>query len=141
MTIRKVQIESHLLGMCMPQKGDEQEQHLTISDTGRVWFTRYLVGDEYDKPDSEGVRQASIGKEKARELLDMIEIHIEDLRRTYVTDVGCWNMRITYADGTVEKYGASLLSEMSSDDVCVSKEIHDAMPFDGVVSFGYFDDE
>ena len=106
-----------------------------------MWFTRYLVGDDFDKPDTEGVRQASIGVEKARELPDRTEAHLDELHCVDVTDVGLWEMRVTYADGTVKNIGASFFSILTSDDVDIPKGIHDAMPFDGVVSFGYFDDE
>lgn len=43
---KKVQIISDLLcyGPC-PEPEDEIEQRITISATGRVWFTEYLFGE------------------------------------------------------------------------------------------------
>ena len=64
MQIQKVQIISNLIcyGPC-PEYDEEVEQSLTISRTGRVWFTGYNFGQGFDEHVMGRGKQLSIAKE------------------------------------------------------------------------------
>ena len=85
----------------MPDKADEVEQHLTVSSTGRVWFSarnyeQYCTGRGFCRK-----KQLNIGKWKAQFLINI-------LRNVYaeydVTDCGFWELSVRNNN---EKYTVS----------------------------------
>ena len=74
MNIQKIKIISN--NICYgppPSPTDEVKQHLTISLTGRVWFTGYDYGEGYGKHKIGRSCQVSIGKTKAAYMLSLFQ--------------------------------------------------------------------
>ena len=113
----------------------DSEQRLTISYTGRLWYSRYVVNETSYYTLAER-KQSKIDPQIARELLDLIESNIENLSCQMVTDVGSWEMTMTKEDRTKTKAFGSLV-----DYGGISKRIHDALPFESAIIFGYYEDE
>ena len=69
MRIQKIRLISKKLGQYSSTLREESEQKLTISNSGRLWFTAYSGRDDEDQ-DYSAVRKlgASIGKELAVEI-------------------------------------------------------------------------
>lgn len=75
----------------MPDKSDEVEQHLTVSSSGRVWFSarnydQYVAGKGFCRK-----KQINIGKWKAKFLINIIKNVYVDYD---VTDCGSWDLII-----------------------------------------------
>ena len=89
-----------------PDLSEEVEQHLTVSASGRVWFS---VRNYQQYRDNKGFclkKQLNIGTNHAQYLISLIET-ISELYQA--TDVGSCNLIIRYEDGsTREIYGSSI---------------------------------
>lgn len=95
-----------------PSADDEVEQYLTISSTGRVWFSarnyqQYCNGKDYCRK-----KQVNIGIWKAEFLLRLIDNITEDM--SFVTDVGSYDIEIRYADETKRVISGSLIGDVYS---------------------------
>ena len=107
--IKNIKIKSNIcLFWCGLDEKTETEQHLTISNTGRVWFK--AVGEK-------GVLRKttlSIGKENAKNLLEKTDKFIEHyLDYAIADDAGVWSMTITYPGGTKKKFSGSMVCDYS----------------------------
>ena len=143
--LQKVQIISDLLCLRCPEDGDPVEQHLTISASGRIWFTEYLFrGIVRDKYPVGRKIQFSIGKAKAAELLSLIADFIESKPRLmYTKDIGMWNLTAAYPDGTESRLRGSLDGGIAVDDIDLTEIIRESIPIDGLAVFeniGFEDD-
>ena len=95
--IRSIRIESN--NICYgPEPGadDEVEQYLTISSTGRVWFSARNYQQYCNSKDYCRKKQVRIDKWKAEFLLRLIDNISEDM--PFVTDVGSYDLEIRYAN-------------------------------------------
>ena len=83
-----------------PETGadDEVEQYLTISLTGRVWFSARNYQQYCNSKDYCRKKQTSIDKWKAEFLLRLIDNISENM--SFVTDVGSYDLEIRYSNDT-----------------------------------------
>lgn len=137
--LQKVQITSDLLcyGPC-PEPEDAIEQRVTISATGRVWFTEYLFGKiGCDKKPVGRKLQLSIGKEKAMAILSKIADYLkEEPLLIRCTDIGDWTLIATDVSGNVQQMSCSLCGGVVVDEVDLTDFIREQIPIDDLAVFG-----
>lgn len=134
-TLKTIKLRSSCISFGPIQEGMDSEQRLTISNTGRVWYSRYIVrGLDYHHLTER--KQSAIDPQIAKELLDLIESNVDNLCCQLVTDIGTWEMTLVKEDGSITTARGSLI------DYCgISERIHDALPFNNIIAFGYYEDE
>lgn len=137
--LQKIKIVSDLLcyGPC-PEPEDAIEQRLTISATGRVWFTEYLFGEiGVDKHPMGRKLQLSIGKEKAMAILSKVANYLdEEPELIMCTDIGDWNLIATDTSGEVKTMACSLCGGVIVDDIDLTDFIREIIPIENLAVFG-----
>ena len=123
----------------MPEPGDEIVQHLTISRTGRIWFSGYHY------PDSDLLKQSilrrkiiSILPSVATEILDAIAMVFDrGVIPCMVSDIGKWDLEMRFDDGTKEQYGGAMCfePEISIAGKSLSQFIRDSIPIQDLFLF------
>ena len=141
MILNKVSLNSNSIGFGpIPAPDDEVEQHLTICADGRVFLSKYAFGDGFDKHRLIERVSKRIAPEKVSFILSEIaEYYVENPIRAEATDVGNWQLVMTYADGSVEKDRGSLFPmggklEDISDAIRLHLDMPDLLCFDGKAS-------
>ena len=138
MDIQKIKIISN--NICYgppPSPTDEVKQHLTISSTGRVWFTGYDYGEGYGKHKIGRSCQVSIGKNKAADILLLIsKFFSRELYDMFVTDIESWEMIITDTDSNNQKLNGLLCGGLLVEDIDLTEYIRESIPIDGLFVFG-----
>lgn len=116
----------------VPNASDEVEQFLTITSSGRVWFSarnyqQHCTGKGFCRK-----KQVNIGKWKAAFLFELIgNLSGETI---FATDVGVYDLEIRYSDGTERKITGSLIGGVYShaygeeDNVDLTKLIRRFVP-------------
>ena len=106
MKIKKFRIITNIIAYGLePVPSDEVEQHLTVSENGRIWFNAYQYGNgNYLRSRS---RQLYIGTEAASDILHKVwSWATKDYRDRLVTDVGYWKVTLfESADFELNAYG------------------------------------
>lgn len=137
MKVQSIQLISN--NLCYgpaPAPDEEIEQHLTISKTGRVWFSaldfdHYYEGKEYCRRKQIGMSRKKAGFVLAR--IDQLE------EEPMVTDCGTYQLEIRYEDGTRRAIIGSLIGEPGSGDAEVptplTKMIRRMVPIDSLFVF------
>lgn len=128
---KKVKIYSNNIcfGYC-PKKDDEVEQHLTITEDGRVWLTRYAIKEDlnfadYNKTEQ---KQFKIDPEKARFLLSKFTKYFRDeYEISFATDVGSFEMWIDDDEGKRAYFIGPLISEFVVDGFDLSQLVRDTL--------------
>lgn len=128
---KKVKIHSNNIcfGYC-PKKDDEVEQHLTITEDGRVWLTRYAIKEdlnfaEYNKTEQ---KQFKIDPEKAKALLSKFTKYFRDeYEINFATDVGSFEMWIDDDEGKRAYFVGPLISEFVVDGFDLSQLVRDTL--------------
>lgn len=119
MQIQKVRIVSN--NICYepePLSEDEVEQHLTISASGRVWFTGYKYADGFDKFEICRRQQFAIGRSVLKKILEFFSQYLNsDQLVCYATDIGTWEMEITDIERKVYTFRGSLCGGVTVGDV------------------------
>ncbi len=136
--LQKVQIISDLL--CygpMPTSEDPIEQHLTISFTGRIWFTEYLYGEGYGAKRQVGRKQQfSIGKGKAARILSFVADYMESAPvNARVTDVGSWELNAVKPDGTGVSVTGAMIGNVEVNGINLSEFIQSMLKVDRLAVF------
>lgn len=129
--VKKVKIHSNNIcfGYC-PKKDDEVEQHLTITEDGRVWLTRYAIKEDlnfadYNKTEQ---KQFKIEPEKARFLLSKFTKYFRDeYEINFATDVGSFEMWIDDDEGKRAYFVGPLISEFVVDGFDLSQLVRDTL--------------
>ena len=122
-----------------PDDNDEVEQYLTITATGRVWFSarnynQYLIDDGFCRK-----KQVSIGKWKAEFLLSLFSNLVK--APEFVTDVGFYEIEFRYDDGEYKKIVGSLIGNVFSHaygneaDVDLTRLLRRYIPVYGLWAF------
>ena len=121
-----------------PAAEEEVEQQLTITASGTVIIKRFCMGD-VEQPNvciEDCHRQ--LPEDVVEIMFDMIETHFNgDCIIQEATDVGQWTMRITDADGQIERFSGALLPNSIGDQGRLSRVIrfylgrNDLFCFDG----------
>lgn len=136
---KSIRIKSNNLCYGPKPDDDEIEQYLTISGTGRVWFSaknfqQFSDGGGYCRK-----KQLSIGKWKAQFLLNFVDNISEE--RTFITDVGSYELEIRYANGRKKKISGALIGDVYShvygdeDNVDLTRLIRRYIPINGLWVF------
>ena len=138
---KKVKIHSNNIcfGYC-PKKGDEVEQHLTITEDGRVWLTRYAINEDLNFADYKKTEQKQfrIDSEKAKLLLSKFTKYFRDeYEINFATDVGLFEMWIDDDEGKKAYFVGPLISEFEVDGYDLSQLVRDTL---GDQSLFVFDD-
>lgn len=137
--LQKAQIISDLLcyGPC-PEPEDAMEQRITISATGKVWFTEYLFGEIGCEKKPIGRKlQFSIGKEKAMAILSKIANYLEEEPMLIrCTDIGDWTLIATDVSGDVYQMSCSLCGGVIVDEVDLTDFIREQIPIEDLAVFG-----
>lgn len=104
------------------------EQHLTINDEGRVWFSGYNFGhngERYEKACSKNFR---IEKATTDRLLCAIAAYFgNEYDEIFATDIGNWEMELTNTEGTVYKFRGSLCADFDYEGIDLSDLVRDTV--------------
>lgn len=137
MDIQKIRIISN--NICYgpePSPTDEVEQHLTISSTGRVWFTGYNYAGGFGKYGIGRKQQFSIGKIIIQEVLNLFSQYCESGQlRCYATDIGVWEMQITDTENIKHIFKGSLCGEVFVWNTDLTGYIRKHIPVDNLFIF------
>lgn len=129
--VKKVKIHSNnvCFGYC-PKKGDEVEQHLTITEDGRIWLTRYAINEDLNFADYEKTeqKQFKIESDKAQMLLSKFTKYFRDeYEINFATDVGSFEMWIDDDEGKKAYFVGPLISEFVVDGFDLSQLVRDTL--------------
>ena len=129
--VKKVKIHSNNMGYgFLPREGTEVEQHLTITDDGRVWLTRYAISEDlnFAKLTKTEQRQFKISSDKAKFLLDKYTKYFRDeYEISFATDVGSFEMQITDDEGKTACFIGPLICEFEVDGYDLSQLTRDTV--------------
>ena len=129
--VKKVKIHSNNMGYgFLPREGTEVEQHLTITDDGRVWLTRYAISEDlnFAKLTKTEQRQFKISSDKAKFLLDKYTKYFRDeYEISFATDVGSFEMQITDDEGKIAYFIGPLICEFEVDGYDLSQLTRDTV--------------
>jgi hypothetical protein len=119
---------------------------LTISVTGRIWFTSYNYGGGFGNYVIGRRHQFSIGEKKASDILSLISQYFDnELLIIFATDIGDWEVTITDGDKDRHKFKGSLCGGLAVGDTdlteFISKHIlvDDLFVFSGGFSEGEYE--
>lgn len=136
-TLKKVRIVSN--NICygpVPEPDNEVEQHLTINDEGRVWFSGYNfgnVGERYIKSRSKNFK---IEKADADKLLSAIAAYFSnEYTEIFADDVGNWVLDLTNTEGTTYKFHGSLFADFCYEGIQLSDLVRDTVGMDDLYVF------
>ncbi len=131
--IRKLRLETNIICFGpMPAPEDEVEQHLTVTEDGRVYFTSYVYGDgrKYKRTNTDNFR---VAKTTARQVIDLFaqffSFHDKDLR---ATDVGTWTLLMENEHGEKIPILGSVIPYVTDDGMDLSKEVRRLLGMDNL---------
>ena len=135
MKLMKVRINSNDISYGpRPAPGSEVEQHLTITEAGRVYFSAYVCGEECSYTKSR-TKNFKISAESAEYLLSLIEKYASDGMTSFATDVGSWEMELTYEDGKTRHMNGALVTGLSSEQDNISDAIRENLDMPDLMVF------
>lgn len=122
----------------MPEPDDEVEQHLTINDKGRVWFSGYHFGNAGEQYKKARTKNFKTEKASAEKLLDVFATYFRnECIEVFATDMSSWVMELTNTEKITYKFYGSLCANFKykgtdlSDLVCNTLGMNDLYVFDG----------
>ncbi|MGB4511533.1 MAG: hypothetical protein WBI31_07705, partial [Thermacetogeniaceae bacterium] len=119
-----------------PLPDDEVEQHLTISASGRIWFTGYKYGNGFGQFEISRKQQFNIGKSAVKEILELFSQYIESEQLTYyATDIGTWEMKITDTDGKSHNFKGALCGGVTVGDTDLTYYLREQIPIQNLFVF------
>ena len=136
-TLKKMRVISN--NICygpMPEPNEEVEQHLTINNEGRVWFSGYNFGcggERYEKARSKNFK---IDKDATDKLFDAIAAYFgNEYMEVFATDIGDWVMELTNSEGMTYKFRGSLCADFDYEGKDLSDLVRDAVGMDDLYVF------
>lgn len=136
-TLKKIRIVSN--NICygpMPDSDDEVEQHLTINDEGRVWFSGYNFGHNGERYEKARSKNFKIEKAATDRLLCAIAAYFgNEYDEIFATDIGNWEMELTNTEGTVYKFRGSLCADFDYEGIDLSDLVRDTVGMDDLYVF------
>lgn len=144
MQIQKVRIISN--NICYgpePLPEDEVEQHLTISASGRVWFTGYKYANGFGKFEIYRRQQLSIGKSLVKEILELFSQYLDSEPIVcFATDIGVWEMVITDTEGKEYTFKGSLCGGVTVGNIDLTQLLREYLSINQLFVFdGYVQEE
>lgn len=134
--LKKVRIVSnHICYGPMPEPDEEVEQHLTINNEGRVWFSGYNFGHggRYERARS---RNFKIEKVDTDRLFGAIASYFgNEYDEIFATDIGSWVMELTNIEGVTYKYRGSLCADFDYEGSDLSDLVRDTVGIDDLYVF------
>jgi len=128
-TLKKMRIVSN--NICygpMPEPDEEVEQHLTINDEGRIWFSGYNFGHGGERYEKARSRNFKIEKADTDKLFDAIVAYFSNgYDEIFAADIGDWVMELTNTDGKTYKFRGSLCADFEVDGIDLSDLIRDTL--------------
>jgi len=128
--VKKVKIHSNIMSYgFLPREDTEIEQHLTITEDGRVWLTRYAIKEDLNFADLKKTeqKQFKIDKEKAKFLLSKFTKYFRDeYNLQFATDVGQFEMWID-DEGKKAYFIGPMISEIVVDGYNLSQLVRDTL--------------
>lgn len=119
-----------------PLPNDEVEQHLTISASGRVWFTGYKYANGFGKFEISRKHQFNIGKSVVKDILELFSQYLDSDKLTcYATDIGTWEMEITDNKGEVYTFKGSLCGGVTVGDIDITFYLRQHIPVSNLFVF------
>ena len=139
MKVQKIRLVSNNKGRYpAPISGEETEQKLTISSSGRLWFTAYIKGSE-EEQDYSAVRKlgASLGKERGEEILDKIfGVFYGRKEGKFVPEgTGDYQLIVTDTKGQNYVYGGELSKRADRIITKLSENLRELIPIDHLFLF------
>lgn len=135
--LKKMQLVSN--NVCYgppPEPNDEVEQHLTITDNGRMWLTRRSFGGFGSDGDIIAKLTSSIPVEITTEILDAISDYFsQETVADLATDVGTWELTLTNTEGKSYKVYGSLCFDADSPLSYLSDLIRKRLCMDNLFVF------
>lgn len=129
--VKKVKIHSNIMSFgFLPKTGTEIEQHLTITDDGRIWLTRYAVNEDLNYADIKKTeqKQFKIAKDKAKFLLSKFTEYFRDeYDIDYVMDASQFEMWIDDDEGKKAYIIGPMSSEIVVDGYDLSQLVRDTL--------------
>ena len=136
-TLKKMRIVSN--NICygpMPEPDEEVEQHLTINNEGRIWFSGYNFGcggERYEKARSKNFK---IDKSAADKLFGAIAAYFSnEYTEIFATDIGDWVMELTNTEGVTYKFRGSLCADFDYEGTDLSDLVRDTVGMDDLYVF------
>ena len=95
--LKKIQLISNNMGYWPePEQGEELEQHLTVTDKGRVWLSRYCYDRENNKLLLNEKESFKISAEAVNAIMDAVtDCFSGDYQPRFATDIGFWDLTLT----------------------------------------------
>ena len=129
--IKKMRINSNCIAYgLLPRAGFEVEQHVTVTDDGRVWLTRYAFNQDLNYADLKKTEQKQfrIDADKAKFLLDKYTKYFRDeYEISFATDVGSFEMHITDDQGKQAVFIGPLICDFEVDGYNLSQLLRDTL--------------
>ena len=136
-TLKKMRIVSN--NICygpMPEPDEEVEQHLTINDEGRVWFSGYNYGRGGERYKKARNHNFKIEKTSINRLFDAItEYFSNGYDEIFATDIGDWVMELTNTDGKTYKFRGSLCADFDYEGTDLSDLVRETVGMDDLFVF------
>ena len=117
---RKINLVSYGMGYGpLPMPEDEVEQHLTVYEDGRVWFSAYQFGNGH--PYIRGRRkQFKLQKGQADRIFAAYnQFFSTNYNEIFATDIGYWELTLTNMEGSKFRFNGSLIAdfEVNGEDL------------------------
>lgn len=129
--IKKIRIHSNCIAYgLLPRENMEVEQHVTVTDDGRVWLTRYAFNQDLNYADLKKTEQKQfrIDADKAKFLLDKYTKYFRDeYEIAFATDVGDFEMQITDDQGKKAVFIGPLICDFEVDGYNLSQLLRDTL--------------
>jgi len=120
----------------MPNPEDEIEQHLSVNDKGRVWFSVYAFGELGIRHPKVRSSNYKIEPQEAERLLHIVADYFrEPYEEIFATDVGDWKILITNTEGEEFVYKGSLCADLVVRNIDLSDLLRDVLGIDDLYAF------
>lgn len=136
-TLKKMRIVSN--NICygpMPEPDEEVEQHLTLNDEGRVWFSGYNYGRGGERYEKARNHNFKIEKASIDRLFNAITAYFDNgYDEIFATDIGDWVMELTNTDGKTYKFRGSLCADFDYEGTDLSDLVRETVGMDDLFVF------
>lgn len=137
MQIKKIELNSNILHYVSLRKNVEVKQQLKVFSDGKVYFSGYSFGEEFEEYLICRQQQFLISRETAEEILSLLARYFENSPKASdnITDNGRWELIITETDGNVTKYVNSLSEMIDLNNVNLSMFLRQHLSIEELFAF------